>query len=216
MGLVAKIRNTLRFLQGHGVGVSHATWQREYQSGHWEFLRGLDQYPRYCVLAGYARAFAPAGCVLDIGCGNGVLERALSDHCSQYVGIDLSENALAAAVKLAGPRATFVHADALTWNPIDTVDVIVFNEVLYYFQDPVSVLRRYENYLRPGGVFLVSIYWRRGSTYAIWSRIARQYNCLHETRIQSGPTGSWVVRVLGRSDQTPAKACELASSRLGT
>jgi len=155
MSLASKIRNSWKLLQGRGVEITPATWEHKYESGHWDYLRSLDQYPRYCVLAGYARSFARSPAVLDIGCGSGVLERALSGHYSEYVGIDLSENAVSKAAKGAGPHASFVCADALIWEPTRRIDAIVSNEVLYYFQDPASVLRRYEKYLNSKGAFMI-------------------------------------------------------------
>ena len=35
-------------------------------------------------------------------------------------------------------------------------DLIVFNETLYYFDDPVACVRRYLQHLKPGGLLVVS------------------------------------------------------------
>jgi len=203
VSLISKVMDTLRFLGGHGVEIERSTWEREYERGTWAYLHGLDQYPRYCVLAGYVRCLGAQRRILDVGCGDGALEHVLAqDGFARYVGLDLSEQALSTARAAAGSGATYVQGDAATWQPDGTFDVIVFNEVLYYFYEPLAVMRHYEAALAPGGVFVVSMYRRGGTTRRLWSMLVGGYPCLHETRLQSGSRGSWVVGVLGRPGAT--------------
>src|SRR5207253_1016155 len=69
--------------------------------------------------------------------------------------------ALEAAIRQAAgrqePKTAFAPADAETYAPPpERWDAIVFNECVYYFNDPVGTVRRYEAFLDEGGVFIVS------------------------------------------------------------
>ncbi len=203
MGVLSKLRNTACLLSGHGIEIRKDVWEREYRQGDWTYLRGLEQLPRYHVLAGYIRYLRPGAAVLDVGCGDGLLQRTLApDGYCRYLGLDLSEEAVAAARRSAEPHAAFHACDAATWEPTATFDFIVFNEALCYFHDPVAVLHRYEPALTAGGLFLVSLYWRLGNTRPLWKKILRAYPALHATHLKSGSAGRWQIRVLGRPGTT--------------
>lgn len=206
MRVLAAVRNTLTLLSGRGVEISKDVWEREYQDGAWDYLHGLDQLARYSVLCGYLRYLRPAAALLDVGCGDGALPQYLGrEHYSEYLGLDLSEQAVAAAsARLGDAHTRFEAVDAANWTPRGQFDVVVFNEALYCFADPVAALRRYEVALRPDGYFIVSMYWRAGNTWPIWKNIARTYPTLHQTQLRSGAQGNWLIRVLGRPGATSA------------
>src|ERR1700761_4332374 len=50
-----------------------AKWDAEYSGGGWAHLRSLVELARYQVIAGWCARLAPAGAVLDLGCGEGIL-----------------------------------------------------------------------------------------------------------------------------------------------
>jgi SAM-dependent methyltransferase len=217
VSLVSKLRNTAYLLRGHGIEISQQTWEDEYERGDCEYMHNLEQLARYHVLAGYVGWLRPNSVILEVGCGDGILHRLLAAvGYRRYVGLDLSARALAAAQAQAGAHATFVQADASIWEPTDTFDLVVFNETLYYFYDPLAVLRRYEAALVPDGLFLVSMYWRAGSMRRLWRKVARRYPCLHQTRLRSGASGHWVIRVLGRPGATPAQLAAPAGQSTST
>lgn len=208
MSLVSKLRNTAYLLSGHGIEFSRATWDEEYRGRHWEYLRGLDQMPRYDVIAGYVRHSRPGGSVLDVGCGEAILLRALTPASyANYVGIDLSEVAIDSARTHGNERSRFHCGDAASWNVEGRFDIIVFNEAVYYFYDPVAILKRYEAALGSGGLFIVSMYSRGGNTRRIWQKLCRAYACLHTTSLKCGSSHSWVIRVLAPrgTDLEPAR-----------
>ena len=199
MGIVSKVRNFACLLSGHGVELGRQAWDREYQQGQWQYLHGLDQRPRYSVIVGYLLYFKPGAAVLDVGCGEGILQRMLAPAgYRRYVGIDFSGPAIQTARSGAEPRCTFHECDAATWQPTESFDAIIFNEALYYFRDPPDMLHKYEKALKADGIFVVSMYWRAGNTGRIWSKIDRHYACLHQTKLTCGPAQSWVIKVLSR------------------
>ena len=129
------------------------------------------------------------------------------DGYDRYLGVDLSEPAINVAMSATNDeRCTFQQCDAAEWEPDDSYDIIIFNEVLYYFFHPVAVLQKYERALKPNGIFIISMYLRSGNTKRIWKHISRPYNNLHETRLSSARRNTWIVRVLGttgREEERP-------------
>lgn len=148
-----------------------AEWDAEYHEGRWDFLLDIKEIPRTGVLAGWLKATGAGACVLDIGCGEGVLYAHLDDALLEhYVGVDISQAALDRA-RVDPARARLVAADLQTFTPEpgETFSAIVFNEVLHFAEDPGSELRRYAGWLAPGGIMAVSMYapWKEtGGGYA--------------------------------------------------
>jgi len=131
--------------------------------------------------------------VLDVGCGEGVLLSRLPDFAySKYVGIDVSETAIAAARELAkGPRNLLV-TDCDGYTPEEQLDVIVFNEVLYCLRDPLAVVQRYTRSLRAGGVVLVSMCTAARGASAIFEQLFAEYSPVDQVRVTHGQTRlSW-------------------------
>ncbi|NBA93906.1 trans-aconitate 2-methyltransferase [Pseudomonas sp. R5(2019)] len=93
---------------------------------------------------------------VDLGCGPGnsteVLARRFSD--AQVIGIDASEDMLAAARKrLPGHR--FEQADIASWNPETSFDVILANASLQWVPDHATLYPRLACQLNAGGSLAV-------------------------------------------------------------
>jgi 2-polyprenyl-3-methyl-5-hydroxy-6-metoxy-1,4-benzoquinol methylase len=162
-------------------------WETEYRDGRWNFLARLDQLSHYSVLVGYVEYLHPQGAILDVGCGQGLLFDRLRPYGDRrYLGLDVSEAALAPLRSCEDDRTRFLRTDAETYVPTDRYDVIVFNESLYYFGDPLAVVARYVGALNPGGVLMVSVYERPRRARAILSRLHATYRLLDETRVTQG------------------------------
>ncbi len=135
-------------------------WEHKYAAGRWDYMRELHELPRYAVVANLVHRVAPAGRILDVGCGEGLLV----DHLrrlgyGRYTGIDISETAIAAATKArADDRTTFEACDAETYAIPDDFDLVVFNESLAYLREPLETIARYQSRLAPGGIFVVSMF----------------------------------------------------------
>ncbi len=182
--------------------VTKDVWEQQYSGGGWEFMRGLDELARYSVIAGYLHHLKPGGSVLDVGGGEGLLRDHLAPFgYARYQGIDLSEAAIAQAAPRVDERTTFAAADAETWVPTGRFDAVVFNECVYYFNDPVGSVRRYEPYLTDGGCFVVSTFRSRRAD-VIARRLGEVYDLLEETAI-TNRKGTWVVRIF-KQKRAPA------------
>ena len=175
--------------------VAKEVWEEQYRQGNWELMRRFDEVARYSVIAAYLNHLRPGGSVLDVGCGEGLL----ADHLrpfgySRYLGVDLSETAIGQAAGRTDATTAFAAADAESYVPPERWDAIVFNECVYYFNDPVGTVGRYEAFLAEGGVFVVSTFRSRRAD-VIARRLTETYRLIEETAI-TNRKGTWVVRVL--------------------
>ena len=163
----------------------------------WARLRDPSELGRYGVINGYLQEFAPGGSVLDVGCAEGILQERIA--YGSYLGIDMFAESIARAQRKADARTRFLCADAATYVPEERFDAIVWNECLYYLAEPIDVITRYRQYLRPNGVMIVSMI---NQTFAT-RRLFRQLRVLGEVRADVrlvAPNGiAWVVRAYDAS-----------------
>jgi ubiquinone/menaquinone biosynthesis C-methylase UbiE len=89
--------------------------------------------------------------VLDIGCGKAELAYDLATRAGARVtGIDVNPDALAFGRKrFISDRLELIEADARTWEPGRSFDVIVLSNVLEHIDDRVGLLRRLVDVARP-------------------------------------------------------------------
>jgi 2-polyprenyl-3-methyl-5-hydroxy-6-metoxy-1,4-benzoquinol methylase len=140
-------------------------WETEYKAGRWAYLQGLQETARNGVVAAYLRHAMPAGTLLDVGCGEGVLTRHLDRALvTRYVGVDIAQAALDnAGLGKGGLDPTWAR---LACSPLEDFAptagerfaAIVFNEVLFFTDDPGTMLARYRDWLVPEGIVVVSMY----------------------------------------------------------
>ncbi|WP_166657912.1 class I SAM-dependent methyltransferase [Actinokineospora alba] len=179
---------------------AQAAWDGQYARGEWDYLAGVAEISHYAVIVGYGTYLKPGGSVLDVGCGEGVLqERYLPHGYSNYVGVDISAVAVEKLKDREDERTAFVQGDAESTVPEGKFDVIVFNESLYYFEDPLAVMTRYAEVLAPDGIFLVSMFQGSRRARSVLEHVLRHHTVLDETLTTQG-TRSWrcaVVRPKG-------------------
>ena len=100
-----------------------------------------------------ALAFEPGAVVLDIGCGDGFLTRAIADSVAPaglVVGADASPRMIATA-SAAGAGPLYVVADALRLPFSEAFDAVVSFNALHWVRDQGEALRQIATVLRPGG-----------------------------------------------------------------
>lgn len=98
--------------------------------------------------------------VLDVACGTGVLARAAVQRVGPdgaVSGLDANPDMLAVARRL-DPSIDWIHgrAEALPLAD-DSVDVVVSQFGLMFFDDRVAALREMQRVLRPGGRLAVAV-----------------------------------------------------------
>jgi ubiquinone/menaquinone biosynthesis C-methylase UbiE len=98
--------------------------------------------------------------VLDLGCGTGVVARALAARrgfAGTVTGVDQSPEFIAAAERLAahdgvGDRVRFVVGDAHQLGfPASSFDAVVAHTLVSHVRDPLVVLAEAARVVRPGG-----------------------------------------------------------------
>jgi ubiquinone/menaquinone biosynthesis C-methylase UbiE len=104
-------------------------------------------------------AGSPPLTVLDVGCGTGFLALRMAELGHTAVGIDLSEEMLAAAQRKAegtGLAVTFRLGDAES-PPSDgsPYDVILERHVIWTLPQPREALRAWQALLKPGGLLIL-------------------------------------------------------------
>jgi ubiquinone/menaquinone biosynthesis C-methylase UbiE len=111
-----------------------------------------------------AMQIAPAATVLDVGCGTGLVARAIARHSGfsgSVAGIDLSPHLVAAAKRLAaeegiGARIAFQHGDARQLPFADaTFDAVVAHTLISHVPAPLAVLKEAARVLKPGSTLAV-------------------------------------------------------------
>jgi 2-polyprenyl-3-methyl-5-hydroxy-6-metoxy-1,4-benzoquinol methylase len=201
----AAIRHEFGEMRNLLAGNRLALWDSSYADGHWDFLDSADQRPRHYAISGLLTERLPreGGRVLDAGCGLATLYPLLRGRAAEYVGLDLSAEALkkAAAVYAAEPGVRFAHERFEEFQG-DGFDAVVLNEVLYYF--PLSsvdaVVDKALSLLKEGGVLVVSMN-RNLKARWIW-RMLRSRRESQSVRVTNLATGSyWTVKtyVKGRT-----------------
>jgi SAM-dependent methyltransferase len=137
-------------------------WNKQYKSGRWESLKTDLEAKRYFQIIDYLREFAPKNpSILDIGCGDGVLNRRMQDFQFEYfLGVDFSEVSIKKAKQANFPKAEFLAEDAIKFKPIRNFDAVIFNEAFYYIPDSEKnkVLNLMIEHLTGKGILISSIF----------------------------------------------------------
>jgi len=89
--------------------------------------------------------------LLDIGCGTGNSRQIYARHLGHYVGVDLSEQAIAVA-RERFPHDEWLVADALALPFADaSFDVVAYSSVLHHIAEFPAALRQGWRVLKSGG-----------------------------------------------------------------
>jgi 2-polyprenyl-3-methyl-5-hydroxy-6-metoxy-1,4-benzoquinol methylase len=185
----AKQRTMRRIIRASSQAVDD-----EYARGRWNYLGDLQEMPRYAAIGGYCRHSGDLSSVLDLGCGTGVLRRWLPKEEFSYVGVDLSNTAIETARRdWTDTRTKFVAMDAALFRPDRKFDAIVFNEVLYYFEQPAEVLTSFAAFLEKNGKFVISL-WDSAESRLAWRRSRSSLDVVDEVQIRHGSGLCWQIR----------------------
>jgi len=97
----------------------------------------------------------PPGSVLDLGCADGVLTRALAEHHRRVVAVDASAIRVERTRVATEGMGVEVHQSYFeSFDPPggERFDAVVLSCILEHLDDPVGLLARCAGFLRPGGV----------------------------------------------------------------
>lgn len=93
----------------------------------------------------------PGERILDLGCGDGIITEALGQAGVEMVGVDASEDMVAAARAL-GVDARVMDGEALTFA--QEFDAVFSNAALHWMPRPQAVISGVARALKPGGRFV--------------------------------------------------------------
>jgi 2-polyprenyl-3-methyl-5-hydroxy-6-metoxy-1,4-benzoquinol methylase len=159
-------------------------------------MHDLQELGRYSMIAGYFRHLKPEGSILDVGCGEGILQQRLGEQSySRYVGVDISATAIGRAKTRESDKTLFIEADVEKYSLSESFDAIVFNEILCYIPNPVSLLKHYESFLNKDGIYIISMF-KDLRNPMIWRRLVKLYSVLDEVRVSNKRGDSWICRVV--------------------
>jgi 2-polyprenyl-3-methyl-5-hydroxy-6-metoxy-1,4-benzoquinol methylase len=187
----------------------------QYQAADWDYLRSTAEAPRFGVVAAYCHRLAAGRSLLEVGCGEGILLDHLDrSRFANYTGVDLSSVAVDRARSLEDDRVRFVCASAEEYVPVQAHQLIVFNEVMEYFDDPLAVVQRYEPFLEHDGRIVVSAFAGidTARTRRIWNQLGRRYETEAHARVSTQRNHVWNIKVL-RPASRLASAAEGGISR---
>ncbi len=134
------------------------------------FIERLEFRGKDPTFVGYRDAYLDgielpqAAAVLDLGCGTGLVTRALAARAGfagTVTGVDQNPEFLAAAQRLAasegiGDRVAFVVGDAHDLDfPAAGFDAVVGHTLVSHVRDPLAVLVEAARVVRPGGTVAV-------------------------------------------------------------
>ncbi|MCX6356063.1 MAG: class I SAM-dependent methyltransferase [Candidatus Aureabacteria bacterium] len=107
------------------------------------------------------------GMVLDVACGLGTVAQAIQSKGYTVWGIERSE----AAAREAFPKMSrMIHCDITQLEKVgheiggQTFDYIIFSHILEHLYDPLSILKHYLTFLKPGGRVIVAV-----PNVAVWT-----------------------------------------------
>ncbi|MBL1434036.1 class I SAM-dependent methyltransferase [Candidatus Wolfebacteria bacterium] len=146
--------------------LSKEEWEDQYEGGAWKrlitFVQPNTEYiAEYCLQL--SKKINQPISVVDLGCGNGGLGAAfirLKVPISYYLGVDISEVALASAKK-SFPVGEYKCIDLSKEIPkeVKNADVVICNEVIYYV--PItSFLKRLKKMYEGNTIFSYYRSWR--------------------------------------------------------
>ena len=170
-------------------------WEEAFESGSYDRLESIPERARYSLIVGHCDVLNVRS-ILDVGCGQGVLAKRLGRvGYERYLGYDLSETAIGQARRdLPDQRNTYVVATADRFETEARFDLIVFNECLYYMDDPAAVMRRHLRFLAPGGHVTVSMYDTLRSR-SLWP-VLNMLSAVEAVEIRFETTARWTVKLM--------------------
>lgn len=138
-------------------------------AGTWEFFEAHERIYTEDVfhrgrIPEYFFPFPSGATVLDVGCGPGIWTRALARRGYRAIGMDLTGAGVRIArdgLALYGLEGSLVQGDAEHLPfPDGSLDGIVSHGVIHHTPDTEGCLREMGRVLRPGGIAVVSVYYR--------------------------------------------------------
>jgi 2-polyprenyl-3-methyl-5-hydroxy-6-metoxy-1,4-benzoquinol methylase len=184
------------FLKRNFIKNSAERHDIKYKQGHWKPLRDIHELGHYSIIAGYFLFLKKGGSILDIGCGEGILQERISNsNYSFYKGIDIAEEAIRIAKAKENSNTGFECINLKEFSTEERFDAVIFNEALYYVGKQAEVVKKYSSFLKNDGIFIFSNFLSQNNKIC-WSEIESSFPKYDQTIITNIYEKSWVCKVL--------------------
>jgi len=124
-----------------------------------EYERIADIKRLQIIMKTFEERLPPHADILDVGCGNGIISRAIGSKGYNVLGIDISEKAIEKARSLNGlPNVDFklISAEQLVFEG-NRYHSVICSEVLEHLNHPENLLRTLHESLRDDGLLIVTV-----------------------------------------------------------
>ena len=108
---------------------------------------------RAALVASLGPTLEPGETVLDLACGDGGLAEPLLAAGLRYIGVDLSEEMVAAARRRLAGRAEVAHGDLNAFRPPEPVAATTCFRAIYYVPDRLGFFRQVAGFTEKKLVF---------------------------------------------------------------
>jgi 2-polyprenyl-3-methyl-5-hydroxy-6-metoxy-1,4-benzoquinol methylase len=202
------LRGAYRLLPKYAV--SGATVDAHYKNGDWSSMRSFADAGRYGVLAEWIRLLAPQGPILDIGAGDGLLIEALGSLDLEYLGVDFARETVdAMQQQFGGVKRRFEFGEASTYVPSRRYPIILFNDMLYYMEEPVRHVKRLAAYLESDGIIIVASH-LADAKIRLLDALLKEFDIVEKSYFVTGEHRTFVQLVLKpRVSETNKAASEI-------
>ena len=138
--------------------------------------------------------------LLDVGCGVGNACRAVSGRMSRVVGIDGAERKIQLArQRTVAANVKYVATLFEEFQPDQTFDTVVLNNILEHVEDPVYLLRCVSDWLAPEGIAIITV----PNAYSLNKRIGLRMGLISSLyELTDGDRVKGHVRVYDRNSLT--------------
>lgn len=185
----------ISFIKRKVFRLQRERWNYQYNSGGWEGLKSDLEHERFMAAVTLFERYALGGKILEVGCGEAILQQKLkTDSYAFLLGLDLSDVAIERATKLANDKATYQAADMETFETTQRFEAIIFTESLNYAKNPTALLKKYQQFLAPNGVIIISMF-RSKHIPEIWEALSTAFETKDHIETNN-EKGSWDCKVL--------------------
>ncbi len=173
-----------------------------------QFERHLVEELEYQVPEELAKLVRPEleanACVIDLGCGTGLVGAALAGTGARVIGVDLSPRMIEIAAR-RGVYATLEKGDLaeiLARIQAGSVQAVLAADVFIYIGDLAAIFAAVGRVLAPQGLFAFSVEGLEGGTYRLQptGRYAQSLDYLRSLAAQSGLAEQSLERALIRRE----------------
>jgi 2-polyprenyl-3-methyl-5-hydroxy-6-metoxy-1,4-benzoquinol methylase len=170
-------------------------WNYRFDKNRAAMLREGDEVARQEIMADFCMKYKSKPKILELGCGEGVFAKLMKNHKIAYFeGSDISDLAIENCQIYADEKTFFKAGDMNTYLPKNSLfDILCINEAIYYSPNPTNLLRRYQQFMHPDGIFVISFHEREGNK-KVWENLSSNVSVI-DSKTFEGKDNTWTCRV---------------------